>query len=108
VYSVLIDDDADNKFGPNIDSSGARWPSLGEPLVIGKCYPIQWQESRVNLAELARLRFIHGLSHKNLAERYGRTLNAIGNYFQIIRKKDFEIQGLTEEERKKFRWAYKN
>jgi hypothetical protein len=41
----------------------------------------------VNLAELAKLRFIDGWSRKQLAEHYARTEMAIQNYFQIIKKK---------------------
>jgi DNA-binding transcriptional regulator LsrR (DeoR family) len=42
----------------------------------------------VNLAELAKLRWIEGWSRKKLAEHYGRTEDAIQNYFQKIKKKD--------------------
>lgn len=52
-------------------------------------YQVQWCESRVNLAELAKLRFIDGWSRKQLAEYYGRTEMAIQNYFQNLKKKDF-------------------
>jgi DNA-binding transcriptional regulator LsrR (DeoR family) len=41
----------------------------------------------VNLAELAKLRFIDGWSRQQLADHYGRTEDAIQNYFQKIKKK---------------------
>ena len=75
---------------------------------MGLSYPIQWHESRVNLAELAKLRFIEGWSRKQLADHYQRTLYAITNYCQNIMKKDFDLEGLTHEEREKIRWASKN
>lgn len=72
---------------------------LREPLSLDIAYPIQWHESRVNLTELAKLRYIHGWSRQELARHYGRTLNAITNYCQIIRRKDFDLDGLTIKEK---------
>ncbi len=87
---------------------GARRNKLEEPLFIGISYPIQWCESRVNLAELAKLRFIEGWSRQQLADHYQRTLYAITNYCQKIRKKDFDLESLTILEKEQIRWAYKN
>ena len=68
---------------------GARRNKVEEPLLFGTEYEVQWRESRVNLAELAKLRWIDGWSRKELAKRYGRTEEAVQNYFQIIKKKGF-------------------
>ncbi len=87
---------------------GARGNKLSEPLVLDTTYLIQWYEPRVDLAELAKLRYLEGWSRQRLASHYGRTLNAITNYCQTIRRRDFRIPGLTEAERKKIRWSYKN
>lgn len=100
-------------FSPNrVDSStveiGARSPMLREPLSLDIAYPIQWHESRVNLTELAKLRYIHGWSRQELARHYGRTLNAITNYCQSIRRKNFDLDGLTVEEKEQIKWAYQN
>jgi hypothetical protein len=62
----------------------------------------------VNLAELAKLRWINGWSRQQLADHYQRTLYAITNYCQNIRKKDFDLEGLTKKEREQIRRAYKN
>ena len=70
-----------------LNHNGARRNKVEEPLTTGTLYPIQWRELRVNLAELAKLRFIDGWSRKQLAEYYGRTEDAIQNYFQKIKKK---------------------
>jgi len=71
---------------------GACGPIIEEPLVFDLSYSIQWQESRVNLAELAELRWIEGWSRKELADYYGRTEGAIQNYFQYIKAvKNFNI-----------------
>ena len=75
---------------------------------MGLSYPIQWHESRVNLAELAKLRYLEGWSRQKLASHYGRTLNAITNYCQNIRRKDFKLEGLTAEEREQIKWAYQS
>ena len=50
-------------------------------------YPVRWQEPRVDLRELANLRYVHNWSRKQLASHYGRTEDAIQNYFQKIKKK---------------------
>ena len=91
-----------------MQENGARRNKVEEPLTTGTLYPIQWRELRVNLAELAKLRFIDGWSRQQLADHYQRTLYAITNYCQNIRKKDFNLEGLTNEEREKIRWASKN
>jgi len=87
---------------------GARGPILEEPLVFDLSYQIQWVESRVDLAELAKLRWIEGWNHQKLSLHYNRTLNAINNYCQNIRRKNFNLPGLTTEEREKIKWAFQN
>jgi hypothetical protein len=62
----------------------------------------------VNLAELAKLRYLQGWSRQRLASHYGRTLYAITNDCQNIRRKNFNLEGLTEAEKEKIRWAYQN
>lgn len=57
--------------------NGARRPIVEEPLLIESRHPMEWRESRVNLSELALLRFTHGWSRKQLAEHYGRSEDAI-------------------------------
>jgi hypothetical protein len=76
VYTILID--------------GARGPIVDEPLVVEQICLIQWQESRVDLSELARLRWIEEWTRKELSEHYGRTEDAIQNYFQKIKKKGIQ------------------
>jgi hypothetical protein len=71
---------------------GARGPIVSELFVFDLSYKIQWQESKVNLAELAELRWIEGWSRKDLADYYGRTEGDIQNYFQYIKVvKNFNI-----------------
>ncbi|MFN7905106.1 MAG: hypothetical protein ACK5P5_07975 [Pseudobdellovibrionaceae bacterium] len=82
---------------------GARRPIVEEPLAWAEQYPIQWREPRVDLAELAKLRWIEGLSRKELAQKYGKTAVAIQNYFQELRRWDFRVEGLTVEEQKRIR-----
>ncbi|MBX3019143.1 MAG: hypothetical protein KF767_14755 [Bdellovibrionaceae bacterium] len=90
------------------DFLGARHPRIGEPLVKVETYPIQWREPRLDLAELARLRWVEGYSRKQLAEKYGKTTVAIQNYFQDLKRREFCVSGLSERERKKILWASKN
>ena len=69
---------------------------------------MQWRDSRVNLAELAKLRWIEGMSTKVLAERYQKTPVAIENYYQAARNLNFDIPGLTVIEVEKIKWGSKN
>ena len=87
---------------------GAHRSILKEPLGWVQTYPIQWRDPRIDLAELAKLRWIDGWSRQELADHYQKSLFAITNYSQAIRKKDFNLEGLTAEEREKIRWTYKN
>jgi transposase len=49
-------------------------------------YPTRWQKPRVDLRELANLRYVHKYSRKQLASHFGRSEEAIQNYFQKIKK----------------------
>ncbi|MBC7427958.1 MAG: hypothetical protein H7336_05045 [Bacteriovorax sp.] len=84
--------------GGQLEENGVRRNKVEEPLTTGTLYPIQWRELRVNLAELAKLRFIDGWSRQQLADHYQRTLYDITYYYQNIRKKDFDLQGLKKQE----------
>jgi hypothetical protein len=81
---------------------------MGEPLVKVETYPIQWREPRLDLAALARLRWVEGYSRQQLAVKYGKTTVAIQNYFQELRRLDFRVSGLSKQEREKILWASKN
>lgn len=61
-------------------------------------YPIQWHDPRINLAELAKLRWIEGWSREALAKRYGKSVNAIQCYFQLLKREGFHGVGLTVSE----------
>lgn len=77
---------------------GERGPKLEEPLGWVITYPIQWRDPRVNLAELAKLRWIESWSREALAKRYGKSVDAIQCYFQHLKRKDFLNVGLTPKE----------
>lgn len=65
---------------------GARHHRISEPLCWTIMYPMQWREPSLNLAELAKLRWVEGWSRKQLAEHYGKSVDAISNYFQEAKK----------------------
>jgi hypothetical protein len=62
----------------------------------------------LNLAELAKLRWIEGWSPKQLADHYQKTPVSIYNHCRKIKNKNFIVDGLTKVEREKIRWTYKN
>jgi len=90
----------------NTKINGARGESLEELLTVFTEYSIQWSDSRVDLAELAKLRYIEGWSRKQLATHYNRSLWAISNYFQNIRKKNFNLPNLKPDEKLKIKNAF--
>ena len=86
---------------------GTRGPIVEEPITWVEDYPIVWREPRFDLAELAVLRFNKGLTRKELAKRYGKSEVAIENYFQRLRRKSFEVPGLSKKEIKGLQAASK-
>jgi hypothetical protein len=84
--------------------NGALRAKLEEPLCGIETYPVVWREPRFDLAELARLRWIKGLSYKELASRFGKTPNAIECHCREIRKRNFEV-GLSKTELRQVRRA---
>ncbi len=70
-----------------LNHNGAYHAIIKEPILLDMVYPVRWQEPRVDLRELAKLRFIDGWSRRQLASHYSRTEDAIQNYFQKIKKK---------------------
>jgi hypothetical protein len=78
--------------------SGARGPRVEEPLAWTEEYPIQWQEPRLNLAELAKLRWMEGWSRRELAQYYRKSEVAIQNHFQDLKRRGFWVTGLTPKE----------
>ncbi len=79
---------------------GARGHRVGELLSWSVEHPIEWREPKVDLAELAKLRWIEKWTRSDLAKRYGRTETAIQNLFQEIKKKDFKVPGLSDSDRR--------
>lgn len=69
--------------------NGGRGNKLKEPLVLDVSYLVRRVELRVDLAELAKLRYLEGWSRQRLASHYEQTLNGITNYCQTIRRKEF-------------------
>ena len=98
----VIPFDPTRRVGSSTVGNGARRSILDEPLTRAEEYPIEWRELRVDLAELAKLRWIEGLSRKELAERYGRTEMAVQNYFQALRRKNFCVVELSVKDRRQF------
>ncbi len=81
--------------------SGARRAKVDEPLVKAEEYPIEWREPRFDLAELAVLRWVKKNSIDELAKTFGRTPVAIQNQLQELRRKNFRVSGLSEQDREK-------
>ena len=67
---------------------------MEEPLVWSETYPIQWREPRVDLAELAKLRWIDGWSRTQHAEHYGKSIDAIQNCFQEAKRLRLKPKGV--------------
>ncbi len=87
---------------------GDRRCRVDEPLAWVEEYPIQWRDPKLDLGELARLRWIEGLSQKELARRLGRSKSGIQRYDKKLKQLGSRVPGLTAEERRKIKWALEN
>ena len=87
--------------------NGAHGPIVEEPLAWAEEYPIRWRVLRLNLAELAKLRWIDRLSTEELAKHFGKTLYAIENYYEAVRRANFKIEGLSAKDREQILLALK-
>lgn len=84
--------------------NGARGSKLDEPLTITRFYQVEWVAPRVNLRELALLRFIQGKTERDLAKYFGRSKTAIHELLARMLKNDFKHANLTFEERERMKW----
>lgn len=84
--------------------NGARGSKLDEPLAFQRNYQVEWVAPRVNLRELALLRFIQGKTERELAQYFGRSKTAIHELLARMLKNDFRHANLTKEERESIKW----
>lgn len=85
--------------------NGARRPIVDELLAWAEDYPIQWREPSLDLGELAKLRWIRGLTRREIAERFGRSQGGIQHYFDQMNQLGSEISGLSSDERRRVKRA---
>lgn len=62
----------------------------------------EWRKPRFDLAELARLRWIEGLTYEEAGRRLDKTKNAMALQCRVIRARDFKV-GLSSVECQKIR-----
>lgn len=105
VVSFIVCNSADcnlKKF--EVKMNGARRTNVDEPLVYQKIYQVEWVAPRVNLRELALLRFIQGKTERELAQYLGRSKTAIYELLVRMVKNEFKHANLTKEERERIKW----
>ena len=85
--------------------NGARRSIVDEPLVYQRNYQVEWVAPKVNLRELALLRFIQGRTERELAQYFGRSKSAIHELLVRMLKNDFRHSNLSNEERERIRWG---
>ena len=83
---------------------GARGSKLDEPLTFQRNYQVEWVAPRVNLRELALLRFIQGKTERELAQYFGRSKTAIHELLARMLKNDFKHINLTNKEKEQIKW----
>jgi DNA-binding CsgD family transcriptional regulator len=77
---------------------------VDEPLTILRNYQVEWVAPRVDLRELALLRFIQGKTERELAQYFGRSKTAIHELLGRMIKNNFKHACLTNEERECIKW----
>lgn len=84
---------------------GARRNNVDEPLVFLRIYQVEWVAPRVNLKELALLRFIQGKTERELAQYFGRSKTAIHEFLSRAVKNDFKYVNLTKQKKERITWG---
>ncbi len=87
------------------EKNGARGSKVDEPLAFLRNYQVEWVTQRVNLRELALLRFIQGKTERELAQYFGRSKTAIHELLARMLKNDFSHANLTKAEKEKINGA---
>ena len=77
---------------------------MDEPLAFLRNYKVEWVTPRVNLRELALLRFIQGKTERELAQYFGRSKTAIHELLVRMLNNGFSPANLTNEEREQIKW----
>ncbi len=80
--------------------NGARGSKVDEPLAFQRNYQVEWVAPRVNLRELALLRFIEGKKERELAAIFGRSKTGIHGLLDRMVKNGFKHANLTSDEMK--------
>ena len=78
---------------------------MDEPLVYLRNYLVEWVAPRVNLRELALLRFIQGKTERELAQYLGRSKTVIHELLARMLKNDFRHANLTKAERERIKFV---
>ena len=84
--------------------NGARGSKVDEPLAFLRNYQVEWVAPKVNLRELALLRFIQGKTERELAQYFGRSKTAIHELLVRMLYNDFRHANLSNEEREQIKW----
>jgi hypothetical protein len=84
---------------------GARRSKLDEPLVYLRIYQVEWVAPRVNLRELALLRFIEGKTERDLAKYFGRSKSAIHELLSRMLKNGFKHANLSADDMERIKWG---
>jgi DNA-binding CsgD family transcriptional regulator len=87
-----------------LEINGARRTIVDEPLACQRIYQVEWVAPRVNLRELALLRFIQGKTERELAQYFGRSKTAIHELLVRMVKNDFKHANLSSQERELLKW----
>ena len=81
-------------------TNGARGPKVHElPLVVSIRYQIQWERSKMDLAELARKRWIEKWTIPRIAKHFDRSPETIQMYICQFRKGKLESLNLSLKEK---------
>jgi len=68
-----------------------------EGVTTSKKYSVQWKEPKINVAELARLRFLEDWDLDMLAARYMRPRETIGSWCRKLRSDEFVHRTISPE-----------
>lgn len=76
---------------------GARGPKLVEHRICVLSHQAGWSSKKINLAELARLRWIENRSRKEVAEHFGASIETVKIHIRHLRSGRIRKVGLSPD-----------
>jgi hypothetical protein len=79
------------------NENGARGPKLVEHRICVLSHQASWSSKKINLAELARLRWIENRSREEVADHFGASIETVKMHIRHLRSGRIQEVGLSPD-----------